>query len=189
MYNKSTDVIQLQAWRELLEEYMVSWCDRCVTMIVSSVDNYDFSTDTRHDSCNGWYSYHCGLHGRCFILDVAFHMKSHANQRLIIDSQWWSLFRHSVDWCLKYGWVNPSSIIIIYYSHHHHHQQHYLYYHHYHYYLISKGVTSSTIQSQCISNNINVRVIDDVTVGVSFGEAITKDDTLNLLYAFGEKIW
>ena len=77
----------------------------CVTMIVSSVgyltDNYDFWTDTRHGSCNGWYSFQCGLQGGCFILDAAFHMKSHANQRLFIDSQWWSLFRHSVNWCLK----------------------------------------------------------------------------------------
>jgi glycine cleavage system pyridoxal-binding protein P len=54
--------------------------------------------------------------------------------------------------------------------------------------LISEGVTTATIQSRCISNNVNVRVIDDVTVGVSFGEAITKEDTLNLLHAFGEKI-
>jgi len=49
----------------------------------------------------------------------------------------------------------------------------------------SKGITSTSIQSRCISALVNVRIIDDVTVGVSFGEAITKQDTLNLLRAFG----
>jgi glycine dehydrogenase len=41
------------------------------------------------------------------------------------------------------------------------------------------------VQALASGYGVNVRVIDDRTVGVSFGEAITKDDTLALLRAFG----
>merc|ERR1711871_305507 len=49
----------------------------------------------------------------------------------------------------------------------------------------SKGLTSSTVQSKCDAAGVNVRVIDDKKVGISFGEAITRKDTVALLSAFG----
>jgi glycine dehydrogenase len=66
----------------------------------------------------------------------------------------------------------------------------------------SKGKTSAQIQAAAAANHINVRVIDGSaefilvvsthinlicegkTVGISFGEAITKEDTMALLKAF-----
>ncbi|KAJ1434480.1 glycine cleavage system P-protein-domain-containing protein, partial [Ochromonadaceae sp. CCMP2298] len=47
------------------------------------------------------------------------------------------------------------------------------------------GMTGAQVQALASGYGVNVRVIDDRTVGVSFGEAITKDDTLALLRAFG----
>lgn len=48
----------------------------------------------------------------------------------------------------------------------------------------SKGMTAQQVQQRAVANGINVRVIDDKRVGVSFGESINKDDTVALLKAF-----
>jgi len=49
----------------------------------------------------------------------------------------------------------------------------------------SKGMTSSKVQAECAKNGVNVRVIDDNKVGISFGEAITRKDVVALVNAFG----
>jgi glycine dehydrogenase len=49
----------------------------------------------------------------------------------------------------------------------------------------SKGKTSAEIQANAVKNGVNVRIIDDKKVGISFGESITREDTANLLNAFG----
>jgi len=41
------------------------------------------------------------------------------------------------------------------------------------------------IQRRAAELGVNVRLVDDHTVGVSFGEAITKEDAEKLLHAFG----
>lgn len=51
--------------------------------------------------------------------------------------------------------------------------------------VASKGKTSAQIQAAAVENGLNVRVIDESRVGVSFGESITRDDTIALLKAFG----
>ena len=40
---------------------------------------------------------------------------------------------------------------------------------------------SKAIQAAAASNGVNVRIVDDNTVGLSFGEAITRDDCVALL--------
>ena len=40
---------------------------------------------------------------------------------------------------------------------------------------------SKAIQAAAAKNGVNVRIVDDNTVGISFGEAITKDDCISLL--------
>jgi len=49
----------------------------------------------------------------------------------------------------------------------------------------SKGLTSSAVQAKCASAGVNLRVIDDKKVGISFGEAITRKDVVALLSGFG----
>jgi glycine dehydrogenase len=49
----------------------------------------------------------------------------------------------------------------------------------------SKGMTSSQVQAKAVAAGVNVRIVDDLTVTLSFGEAITRDDTAALLSAFG----
>lgn len=51
--------------------------------------------------------------------------------------------------------------------------------------LSAKSMHSEHIQKAAIANGINVRVIDDTHIGISFGEAITKDDVVALLKSFG----
>lgn len=48
-------------------------------------------------------------------------------------------------------------------------------------------ITSAKIQEDAINLGLNIRVIDNNMVGISFGEAITKQDTIHLLTAFGVK--
>jgi hypothetical protein len=43
---------------------------------------------------------------------------------------------------------------------------------------------SKAIQAAAASNGVNVRIVDENTVGLSFGEAITRDDCVALLKAF-----
>lgn len=45
----------------------------------------------------------------------------------------------------------------------------------------AKGTTSTAIAQACEAKGANVRVIDDKTVGLSFGESITKDDVVALV--------
>ena len=47
-----------------------------------------------------------------------------------------------------------------------------------------KGKTSKEIQTAAAKEGVNIRVIDDHKVGISFGETITRTDTENLLKAF-----
>jgi glycine dehydrogenase len=49
----------------------------------------------------------------------------------------------------------------------------------------SKGMTAADIQRNSDGYQVNVRVIDDKTVGIAFGEAITEADTIRLLKCFG----
>lgn len=49
----------------------------------------------------------------------------------------------------------------------------------------NNGMTATQLQAAAVEQGVNVRVIDDHTVGVSFGEAITKNDVIALLTAFG----
>ncbi len=49
----------------------------------------------------------------------------------------------------------------------------------------SKGFTSSDIQTAAACAGVNVRVISDKFVGISFGESITRADTEALVGAFG----
>ena len=49
---------------------------------------------------------------------------------------------------------------------------------------VSKAGGSKAVQDAAAANGVNVRVIDDKHVGVSMGEAITKDDIVALLKAF-----
>ncbi len=51
----------------------------------------------------------------------------------------------------------------------------------------SKGKTSAQISAAAIKAGVNVRIVNDTHVGISFGESITKADTLALLSAFGAK--
>ncbi len=44
-------------------------------------------------------------------------------------------------------------------------------------------MTSKAVADKCEANGVNVRVIDDKTVGLSFGESITKDDVAALVRA------
>ncbi|CAM9892044.1 unnamed protein product [Pylaiella littoralis] len=48
-----------------------------------------------------------------------------------------------------------------------------------------KGKTSKAVADACEAKGINVRVIDDETVGLSVGESITKGDVGTLLEGFG----
>jgi len=49
----------------------------------------------------------------------------------------------------------------------------------------SKGKTSSEVQSALAASGLNCRVVDEATVGLSFGETINKDDVKSILCAFG----
>ncbi|CAM9309278.1 unnamed protein product [Chrysoparadoxa australica] len=49
----------------------------------------------------------------------------------------------------------------------------------------SCGKTAAEIEAACIANGVNVRVIDDSTVGLAFGEAIEQPDVEALLAGFG----
>lgn len=49
----------------------------------------------------------------------------------------------------------------------------------------TKGMTGQDLQDKAAAVGVNVRVISDKYVGISFGEAITKKDTVALLSAFG----
>lgn len=49
----------------------------------------------------------------------------------------------------------------------------------------SKGTTAAAVAAKAAENGVNVRVINDKTVGISFGESITLQDTVALLKAFG----
>merc|ERR1711988_1237158 len=49
----------------------------------------------------------------------------------------------------------------------------------------SKGLPSAAVQDKCAAAGVNVRVIDDKKVGISFGEAITRKDVELLLSGFG----
>merc|ERR1719453_2002459 len=49
----------------------------------------------------------------------------------------------------------------------------------------SKGLSSAAVQDKCAAAGVNVRVIDDKKVGISFGEAITRKDVELLLSGFG----
>ena len=49
----------------------------------------------------------------------------------------------------------------------------------------SKGMTAASLQAAAVKAGVNVRVVDKSTVGISFGEAITKHDAIALLSAFG----
>ena len=40
---------------------------------------------------------------------------------------------------------------------------------------------SKAVQAAAASNGVNVRIVDDNTVGLAFGEAITRDDCVALL--------
>ena len=45
----------------------------------------------------------------------------------------------------------------------------------------AKGMTSKEVAEACEAKGINVRIIDDKTVGLSFGESITKSDVETLV--------
>jgi len=47
------------------------------------------------------------------------------------------------------------------------------------------GVNAAAVQAKAVAAGCNVRVVDDQTVGVSFGEAHTTADCVSLLSAFG----
>ena len=49
----------------------------------------------------------------------------------------------------------------------------------------SKHHTADQVEIAAVKAGVNIRVIDSKTVGVSFGEAISKSDTIQLLSAFG----
>lgn len=49
----------------------------------------------------------------------------------------------------------------------------------------SKGTTAQAIADKAEKNGVNIRVIDNKNVGISFGESITYEDTIKLLSAFG----
>ncbi|CAM9253041.1 unnamed protein product [Choristocarpus tenellus] len=49
------------------------------------------------------------------------------------------------------------------------------------------GKTAEQVRASCEAVGANIRVVDDNTVGLSFGEAITKDDVIALLEGFGIK--
>ena len=45
-------------------------------------------------------------------------------------------------------------------------------------------VTPESVRAACEANGCNIRVIDSKRVGISFGEAVTKEDTIKLLRGF-----
>ncbi len=47
------------------------------------------------------------------------------------------------------------------------------------------GKTSAEIQAACVAAGVNIRVIDDKTVSIAFGEAINKEDVEALVSGFG----
>jgi glycine dehydrogenase len=51
--------------------------------------------------------------------------------------------------------------------------------------IAATGKTAQDVQAAAEGRGMNVRVIDDKHVGLSFGETITKDDVADLLSAFG----
>jgi len=53
--------------------------------------------------------------------------------------------------------------------------------------VASQGKTARDIQNEACARQLNVRVIDESTIGLSFGETITESDILALLESFGVK--
>lgn len=51
----------------------------------------------------------------------------------------------------------------------------------------TKGMTSKSVADACEAKGINVRIIDDKTVGLSFGESITKSDVGTLVRTEGQE--
>ena len=51
--------------------------------------------------------------------------------------------------------------------------------------ILYPGLSSAQVQAAAVANGVNVRVVDDAHVGVSFGEAVTRTDVQMLLKAFG----
>ena len=49
----------------------------------------------------------------------------------------------------------------------------------------AKGQTAQQVQDRCAKAGVNVRVVSDKFVGVSFGEAVVESDVSALLQAFG----
>eukprot|EP00606_Chrysophyceae_sp_TOSAG23-5_P000133 GSChrysophyteH2.ASY1.ANO1.1322.1 assembled CDS len=49
----------------------------------------------------------------------------------------------------------------------------------------SKGKTSADLAAAASAAGANIRIIDETHVGISFGETISKEDTMNLLSVFG----
>merc|ERR1712023_393886 len=50
----------------------------------------------------------------------------------------------------------------------------------------SQGITSTDVQTEALKKGINVRLVSETEVGLSFGETITKDDIVDLLSCFKE---
>lgn len=48
----------------------------------------------------------------------------------------------------------------------------------------SQGMTSADVQNAALEKGINVRIVSETEVGLSFGETITKDDVVDLLSCF-----
>ncbi len=48
-----------------------------------------------------------------------------------------------------------------------------------------KGTSAQAVQDKAASKGVNMRIVDENTVGISFGEGHTLDDTVALLSAFG----
>jgi glycine dehydrogenase len=49
---------------------------------------------------------------------------------------------------------------------------------------LKNGMKAEKLAEKCAEHGVNIRVIDNHRVGISFGESVTKDDVVNLLTAF-----
>jgi glycine dehydrogenase len=49
----------------------------------------------------------------------------------------------------------------------------------------SRGISAADLQKKAVENGVNVRLVDDDTVGISFGESVTVMDQVSLVRAFG----
>ena len=45
-------------------------------------------------------------------------------------------------------------------------------------------MSAQQVQAAAVKNGVNVRVINNNNIGISFGESITREDTINLLKSF-----